>query len=119
MPMFAWGLDEIAGGVGLIYVIVVGLLLLLVKMEEGLDKPARPRTRLARHVSRQWVVDADTRADPLIAWLSHTHSWDSGRLGRRLHISSDDAVRLLRLAGYQKTQNGRWSPAPVRRGPSR
>ena len=46
MPMFAWGLDEIAEGVGVIYVFeVIGLLVLLVKLEQGLAEAPKPRTR--------------------------------------------------------------------------
>jgi hypothetical protein len=119
MPMFAWGLDEIAEGVGLIYVVIVGMLVLLVKLEQSLDLPTRPRTRLARQISRRWADDATTRTDPVIDWLSRVRSWDASRLGRRLHISADDAVRLLRLAGYQETRNGRWSPVAERRNRNR
>jgi hypothetical protein len=109
MPLFAWGFDEIAEGVGLIYVVIVGMLILLVRLEQSLDQPAPPRTRLARRISRRWVDDATTRTEPIVEWLSQVPSWDSARLGQKLHISADDAVRLLRLAGYQETRNGQWS----------
>jgi hypothetical protein len=114
--MFAWGADEIAEGVALIYVVIIGLLILLVNLERSLDETPRPRTRLARQVSRAWVDDAATQADQVIAWLSHAESWDAVELSRKLHISPDDAVRLLRLAGYGETPNGRWRSAPGRRG---
>ena len=117
--MFAWGLDEIAEGVGVIYVFIIGLLVLLVKLEQGLPEAPKPRTRLVRQLSRQWVSDVTTRPDPVIAWLSHSRSWNSARLSRKLHISPDDAVRLLRLAGYHETRSGQWSAAPDRRRPSR
>ena len=111
MPLFAWGLDEIAEGVGLIYLFIIGLLVLLVKLEQGITETPRPRTRLVRQLSRQWVEDGNTHVDPVIAWLSHTRSWDLSRLSRKLHISRDDSVRLLRLAGYQESRTGRWSSA--------
>ncbi len=59
MPMFAWGLDEIAEGVGLIYVFIIGLLVLLVKLERGLDRgaetphPARPSSSAASGLRRR------------------------------------------------------------------
>ena len=117
--MFAWGLDEIAEGVGLIYVFIVGLFVLLVNLERGLTEAPRPRTGLVRQLSREWVNDASTRSAPVIAWLNQTGSWDPARLSRKLRISPDDAVRLLRFAGYQQTRTGQWSLGIERQSQSR
>jgi hypothetical protein len=116
MPMFAWGLDEIAESVVLIYVFIIGLLVLLVNLERGLYRAPRPRTRLVRQLSRRWVADERVEADPVVAWIRQTSSWDLVRLSRKLHLSRDEAVRLLRLSGYSEARTGEWRPGSERRG---
>jgi hypothetical protein len=122
MPMFAWGLDEIAESVALIYVFIIGLVVLLVNLERGLYRAPRPRIRLVRELSREWLDHDNVEADPVVAWIRHTPSWDSARLSRTLHLSRYEAVELLRLAGYQESRTGEWRPDTGRRvvpGPDR
>jgi hypothetical protein len=116
MPMFAWGLDEILEAIGLFYVLIVALLILLVRLERGLTEVPKPDTRLVRELSRQWLNDANTEREPVIIWLGRTSSWDSARLGRKLHLTSDETVRLLRLAGYEEARPGQWRPGSERGG---
>ena len=49
-----------------------------------------------------------------MVWLSRTPTWDSARLGRKLRLSPDETVRLLRLAGYQEIRPGQWRRDPER-----
>ena len=107
------GLDEVLEAIGLSYVLLVELLNVLVSLERGLTAVPKPDTRLVRELSRQWLNDANTEREPVI-WLGRTSSWDSGRLGRKLHLSSDETVRLLRLAGYHEIRPGQWRPDPER-----
>jgi hypothetical protein len=118
MPMFAWGLDEVLEAIGLFYALIVGLLVLLVSMERGLTEAPRPHTWLVRELSREWLHDANTQPEPVIVWLSRTSAWDSRRLARKLHLSSEETVRLLRLAGYQEIRPGQWRAGPDRGGRS-
>jgi hypothetical protein len=120
MPMFAWGLDEVLEAIGLFYAVMVGLLVLLVSMERGLTEGPKPHRGLVRELSREWLSDANGHFEPVMVWLSRTTAWDSRRLGRKLHLSSEETVRLLRLAGYQEIQPGQWrrSPAGGGRSPS-
>jgi hypothetical protein len=108
MPMYAWGLDEALEAIGLIYVLLVGLFILLVALEQGLPEIPTRHTRLVRELSRQWLNDAHTEPEPVIVWLGRSSSWDSARLGRKLHLTSDETVRLLRLAGYEEARPGQW-----------
>ena len=110
--MFAWGLDEVLEAIGLFYVLLVGLLIVLVSLERGLTEVPKPPTRVVRELSRQWLNDANTEPEPLMVWLDRTSSWDLGKLGRKLHLSSDETVRLLRLAGYHEDQPGQWRRDP-------
>jgi hypothetical protein len=112
------GLDEAVEAIGLFYALLVGLLMLLVILERGLTEAPKPHTRLVRELSRQWLNDANTQREPVIVWLRRTPSWDSARLGRKLRLSSDETVRLLRLAGYQEARPGQWRPDPERDGRS-
>jgi hypothetical protein len=114
MPMFAWGLDEVLEAIGLFYVLIVALLILLVRLERGLTEAPKPHTRLVRELSRQWLNDGATEPEPVIIWLGRAPSWDSARLGRKLHLTSEETVRLLRLAGYEEAGPGQWRPGAAR-----
>ena len=117
MPMFAWGLDEALEAIGLIYVLLVGLFILLVALEQGLPEVPARRTRLVRELSRRWLNDAHTEREPVVVWLGRSSSWDSARLGRKLHLTSEETVRLLRLAGYEEARPGQWRPGSERGRP--
>jgi hypothetical protein len=114
MPMFAWGLDEVLEVIGLFYALLVGLLILLVTMERGLPEAPQPHTWLVRELSREWLNDASTQREPVLVWLSRTPTWASTRLARKLRLSSQETVRLLRLAGYQEIRPGQWGRDPER-----
>jgi hypothetical protein len=118
MPMFAWGLDEVLEAIGLFYALLVGLLMLLVSMERGLTEAPKPHTWLVRELSRQWLNDTQTQHEPVIAWLSRTPTWDSTRLARKLHLSSEETARLLSLAGYHEVRPGQWRARVERDGRS-
>jgi hypothetical protein len=63
--------------------------------------------------------DSNNQPEPVIVWLSRTPTWDSTRLARKLRLSPDDTVRLLRLAGYQEIRPGQWRRDPERGGRTR
>jgi hypothetical protein len=90
------------------------LLILLVRLERGLTEAPEPHTRLVRELSRQWLNDANAEREPVIIWLGRAPFWDSARLGRKLHLSSDETTRLLRLAGYEEARPGQWRPGSER-----
>ena len=107
MALFAWGLDEIAEAIGLFYVLIVGLLIALVAMERNLDAEPKPQMQLVRRLSRQWL-DGDPNVDPrpIQVWLRRTHVRDAAQLSRKLRLSREETVNLLKLAGYQNNQVG-------------
>jgi hypothetical protein len=107
MALFAWGLDEIAETIGLLYAIIVGLLIALVAMERNLDAEPMPQMQLVRRLSRQWLDrDAEIDPRPVQVWLSRTHTRDADKLSRKLQLSHEETVNLLNLAGYQNNQVG-------------
>jgi hypothetical protein len=57
-------------------------------------------SKTRRGLVRWWLDDANSGHEQVIVWLGRTAFWDSARLGRKLHLSSHETIRLLRLAGY-------------------
>jgi hypothetical protein len=120
MPMIVWGLDEIAESIVLIYGAIVGLLALLVVLEQRLDHPAPLTTRHLRILSRRYLNRNVNYPPELRDWLRSTASWEVHALASQLHLSREQSGQILQGGGYHPDGTDVWrsnDAPPQRSGP--
>lgn len=108
MPLVVWGLDEIAESIVLVYAAIVGLLFLLVVLEQRFDQPTRLSTRRLRVLSQRYLDHRTGYPPELRGWLRRTSTWDVDALAGQLRLSPEQSGRILHAGGYRPDGPNGW-----------